>query len=350
MKAVPALKAASAVPTGTGMLDLLRLGWARGKEPREALFQRLLAGMHRDLADGFPTDRQGARIWTAFAEPHDRRLANDKRATAERLEALGLPVPRSLAEIAAGAEPDVSGTPWTAGEPLFVKPRHGMAGWGTMAVVPVSGGFRVNDGPPIPAAMLAARLALAAKTDSLLVQPFMRPAAALADLSPHAPPGLRVTIARPADGEPFVLDCFLRLQPPGAYAANAGSGALMVPASAAGDRLLDGVLFARPGQRHASVPWSGTPIRGRHVPELEAARCMALRGSVLFPGLPVVGWDLLLTEDGPVMLEANWCPSWMGMHLGHLQTGTPSPLPDVLLGWVDRAGSAPLTPPAGPAG
>lgn len=339
LRALAAVRGVPAASAGT-LAELVWLGWTRGKEPAAALAHRRVAGAFRVLADGFPDDRQAGRFWMVLADPADRALADDKRRTAERLAALGVPTPPLLAEIFPGTAPDLTAPPWTGTAALFVKPRSGMGGHGTMVVRPLGGGhFTVSDGPPVSTAGLAIRLAAHARRGSLLVQPFLPPPPELADLSPHAPVGLRINTVRGQDGVWREFSSYLRIQPPGIYATNSHGGALTVPFEAEGDRLLDGMLFVPGFARHAMVPWNGARVLGRPVPAVVAARSIAVRGSQAFPGLPAIGWDLLLTPEGPVVLEANWGLSWFGVHLRHLLTGEPSGLPALVPGWIDRAGA-----------
>jgi hypothetical protein len=44
------------------------------------------------------------------------------------------------------------------------------------------------------------------------------------------------------------------------------------------------------------------------VPDWPAIRDLALRAARSFPESPFIGWDLVVTPDGPVVLEANTPP------------------------------------------
>lgn len=348
LRAMAAVRSAPDAPPGS-WASLVRLGLKTGKDPAEALLHRGITVARQSLADACLDTRQSVLLWSVLACPEDRALANDKVATAERMSVLGIPMPPTLAIVPAGTATDVTRRPWTDGRPLFIKPRDGMGGLNTMMVRPLGDGrFGIGNGTALTSEALALRLARAAQRQDLLVQPFLRPPSADADLSPHAPPGLRINVVRPPGGPAAVLSISLRIQPPDRYAATAQRGALMVPFEPDGDRLLDGLLFVPALKRSGTVPWNGAPLRGRRIADVEQARCMALRAANAFPGLPVIGFDLLLTADGPILLEANWGLAWFGLHLTHLLTGRTSELPAILDAWIDRAGERPLIPPAGP--
>lgn len=332
------------------LVDLTLVGWTRGKDPATTLLHRKAAGDHRRLADSCLDDRQSVRIWSVLADPSDRAVANDKAATAQRLGALGIATPRTLAIIAAGSTPDLRHAPWASGDPLFVKPRDGMGGFGTLLIRPAGAGqFSVDGAPAQPGATVSRRLAGAARRWDLLVQPFLPPHDEHADLSPHAPLGLRVNVVRGADGAARVFSTNLRVQPPGRFALTAQRGALMVPFEPAGDRLLDGMLFVPGFSRGGTVPWNGAALRGRRIGDVTEAWEMALTAAAAFPGPPVIGFDLLLTRAGPVMLEANWGLAWSGMHLMHFQTGLESALPHAICAWLDRVERSSITPRTAPA-
>ena len=58
-------------------------------------------------------------------------------------------------------------------------------------------------------------------------------------------------------------------------------------------------------ERH---PATGNQISGVAVPRLAEIRALALRAHALLPSLPCIGWDIAVTEGGPVLVEANVPP------------------------------------------
>jgi Sugar-transfer associated ATP-grasp len=52
-------------------------------------------------------------------------------------------------------------------------------------------------------------------------------------------------------------------------------------------------------------PNSNAPIRGRSVPHWDRLLELVCRGSMLFPTLRFQHWDLVVTEEGPTVLEVN---------------------------------------------
>ncbi|MBX2856329.1 MAG: hypothetical protein KTR21_15160 [Rhodobacteraceae bacterium] len=58
-----------------------------------------------------------------------------------------------------------------------------------------------------------------------------------------------------------------------------------------------------------SHPETGARIHGLRLPDWEAARALALKAAELTPFTRLIGWDLALTDQGPVLVEANGDPN-----------------------------------------
>ena len=120
---------------------------------------------------------------------------------------------------------------------------------------------------------------------------------------------IRVVTYRRPSGEQGVLLACLRM----------ANGALQVDNFEAGGiaALIDlrtGVLGAAVTKdpRRGSFshhPDSGVPIEGSVVPCFADAISLVLEAHRCFPWMPFVGWDVVVTDDGPLLLEANpdWC-------------------------------------------
>jgi hypothetical protein len=55
-------------------------------------------------------------------------------------------------------------------------------------------------------------------------------------------------------------------------------------------------------------PVSGAPIIGFEMPHWQAAKALAVKGHALMPEFGVFGWDMGISEDGPLIIEANVNP------------------------------------------
>lgn len=64
-----------------------------------------------------------------------------------------------------------------------------------------------------------------------------------------------------------------------------------------------------------SHPATGEAVTGMQVPFWEQARDLAIESAEKFSQMTLIGWDIAVTENGPVVLEANSCARLMGLQL-----------------------------------
>lgn len=317
-------------------------GWRHGIRPAlllapDAAHELAAAATMAGLADN-----HWARLWHLLAAPEDWTLAGDKLRLADRLRALDVPVAVPLLEIPRGTIPDLDSWPWEGEGGLFVKPRHGARAVGAMSIraLPERRDFLVGRGNRETSGTLTRQqledlLARLLRRDSLLVQSFLEGVAELADLSPGAPVELRMTTGRFPGGAAVLLACLAKIQPPGLHGATTLDNALPVLVDHRTGVMAEGFLFREPGRRIDRVPWNGGILAGRPLPGFAEAAALATKAAEALPGLPVIGWDILLTPAGPVILEANTSLSWSFIHLWHAATGTPPLLPEMVSAWLD---------------
>jgi hypothetical protein len=92
-------------------------------------------------------------------------------------------------------------------------------------------------------------------------------------------------------------------------------------------------------------PDSGAQIEGVEVPLFKESIDATLAAHNHFPWVPFVGWDVVVTDGGPLLLEAN--PNWC-VELAQIVMGSPlgeSAYPDIFLAHLAcRSGDvAPVT-------
>jgi hypothetical protein len=342
-----ALSAYREMPKGVSLACLGRsiwFGWTRGKAPREtmALLARFagetFSGERRNLLTNSLDARQSILLLNALGDPAEQSLAADKRAMSRALAAIGIPVPPILAELEGDDFLDLSVPPWTDGRRLFLKPRQGAGSRGVAVVERLSTSRILVAGKEMSLSAFACRLSARVSEETILVQPFLETSASMRDISPRAPPWLRITIYRTPCGEPRVLSGTLLLPTKVQGGEAPRTAQLQVPIDPQNGTLLQGLLWKRPRERFAVVPWNGARLAGRAVPEWDEAYRLALRSSTLLPNLPVIGWDVLLTSEGPIVAEANTWIALSSAELWYFEANVPSPLAGVLLRWLEERG------------
>jgi hypothetical protein len=63
------------------------------------------------------------------------------------------------------------------------------------------------------------------------------------------------------------------------------------------------------------IPGTDTPFTGFELPDWPAVKDLALRAAAAFPWARAIGWDIGITDSGPVLIEGNerWSPSLIQM-------------------------------------
>ena len=195
---------------------------------------------------------------------------------------------------------------------LFIKPANGRGGRGAERWDRVATGLFVDpDGRRVGAGELLDRLSLQARSKPLIVQERVEPHRDLRDLTSGALPTIRITTCLDEIGRPEVVDAVFRM----AIGGNRSVDNLHAGGIASGVDLALGTLSsasnlgsdARLGwlDRH---PDTGAAIRGRKLPCWDEAKALAETVHEAFGDRVLVGWDIAITDEGPVVVEGNSSP------------------------------------------
>jgi hypothetical protein len=233
---------------------------------------------------------------------------SDKALFAECCEKFGIPHPRKLLTVS-GNSVEWHGHPDDLATGLFCKPQRGQGAEHTMTFRYVSpdrytdeGGHLMNlDG-------VIGVLKRASSKRPMLVQPWLENQTSISDLALDSLITIRVVTCINEQQEPEVALAMLRLLailepqwqhlPDGEYAApidlvNGEMG------------LFTGDSFKTSHLRYERHPVTDAPIKGRVLAEWEAIRKTAISAHAAFPHRAIIGWDIALTNRGPVVLEGN---------------------------------------------
>lgn len=199
--------------------------------------------------------------------------------------------------------------------PVFGKPLHGSLGLGGASIMDREGTALVlGDGRRIEAAVLAAEVARL-YPDGWQVQPLLRLHPELAELCGPAAGMLRICTLR-HDAGTEALYAYQRLPAPGSMIdTNSGTAA---NAYAAIDLETGAMVRVQDNWRMNlgtcdRAPATGVPLAGRRVPFIAEARRLCEAAHRLVPQAGVLGFDVALTADGPLIVEVNGNPhhhSW----------------------------------------
>jgi hypothetical protein len=161
------------------------------------------------------------------------------------------------------------------------------------------------------------------KRDENLLCKFIAQSQFLRELYPHTTNTLRIICMTQSGGEPFIARAVLRLGTQKSKGVdNFGQGGL-----AANVNLTTGVLaeavehfasMARAPILHTVHPDTGTQIAGEYLPGWDRACHEMLRVMRAVPFVNYVGWDVIITDGGPVLLEGN---NYTGIRLAQTHSG-----------------------------
>lgn len=286
-----------------------------GAAPLEAYIWRALHGCPHPM----PV-RSANLVLARLGDPKAHALLADKLALSERLALHGCAVAPVLGILS--SQPDslaLLEDAALAGH-LFLKPRRGSGGRDAFSLRKRNGAW-LCDGREVEAAALLARLGRVTQGGDVLVQPELLAAQELTDFAVSGrAPVLRIITASLPKSPVFVHSAMLIIAVPGRNPRNFLDGSLYSVVNLATGCLSRAVSLAAPRIRHAKLGCSGSQLEGRPLPGFAAAVDMVLKAAALVPPLPLIHWDLILTDNGPVILEGNSMGNWILASLpGHMR-------------------------------
>jgi Sugar-transfer associated ATP-grasp len=195
---------------------------------------------------------------------------------------------------------------------LFIKPRQGNGGhnaerWDYLGVER----YQNSTGKTLTRDELLAALLELSLRDDFIIQPRLINHPALADISNDALSTVRVLTCRNEQGEPEATNVAFRMAVGGnsvvdnfhqgglAAAVNMKSGAI----GEASD------IGIKPGMGWRDVhPVSGIKFKDRILPDWQGVLDLAVAAHKAFPHRIMVGWDVAMLKDGPMIIEGNGKP------------------------------------------
>ncbi len=137
---------------------------------------------------------------------------------------------------------------------------------------------------------------------NFIVEELIVQAPEIAKLHPSSVNTVRVPVVR-TDSETFIVHPFLRIGQHGNHVDNAGAGGIMGAVDAE-----TGKVFAaadKHGKVFLSHPDTGEKIVDYVIPRWDEAKELVKKLAEIIPDNRYTGWDLALTENGWVVVEAN---------------------------------------------
>ena len=213
---------------------------------------------------------------------------NDKVLFAVRCRQEGLAVPQTLLESGAGRE----GVNWHVSRDeldrdLFCKPRSGSNSLGNLVFLRIATNlYRDPEGEEIDLDTVIAWVDAYSRTTPVIVQPRLRSHPEIADLADQSLVTVRVLTCLDSENRPVLTHAFLRI--PGRREPKWGRKKL-----------------------YAVHPVTGRVVEGRVLRTWPAIQKLALDAHRAFPQRIIVGWDIAITDEGPLLLAGSISPEAM---------------------------------------
>lgn len=250
-------------------------------------------------------------------------LARDKALYHLLADSVNLPTPTTLGTIAPGRKPHFGRTFNTENElreflntgpaeNLFFKPADGSLGEGALSIGSYSAQTKtwelLPEKKPISLDQLVGRLKLNGNLGRVLVQERLRPHPTMAAILPDVCPTVRyMTLHTPSGVEH--LGAALRIGSGQGPTDNLAGGGLLAPIDLATGNVLATISLARdkpePIKTH---PMTLAQVTGVTIPDWKALSDLVDRSAVAFNFIPCIGWDIGITDQGPVVIEINTRP------------------------------------------
>lgn len=294
--------------------DLTVLAFRHGLDAQAYYMFELYRPALRRQASGFLTRYETKNgllkylTWQIDKNDHRSQLG-DKLDMALLWERHGIPCVPNLAVAHVGAaELDRPGARALA-QDLFIKPRQSKGARGAEMVRFENGLFTIEDERVLNEAQLAGYLLQKSRATTLLVQPRIRNHPDLAELAEASLIVIRLITCLDPDGRPVVTHAMLRVLP-----KLEPEWPSDLELAAAVD-LHTGTLGQMTGDKpemafdwHDFHPFTGARVKGRPVPHWQAACDIALAAHAATPDRLLIGWDMAISPDGPLLVEGNAYP------------------------------------------
>jgi Sugar-transfer associated ATP-grasp len=234
---------------------------------------------------------------------------NDKQAFEARCTANGLPVVPTLAVASRGR---FLGNSTLPEQDIFIKPLAGKGGRGAERWEWVGEGrYRDAQNRCLTIRELRDHVLRRSRRLPFIVQPRITNHPSLESLNCGALATMRILTCLDESGSPEIIGAALRMPiRPGSVVDNLHAGGI----AAAVDVETGELGWATNLGKDARVGWlerhplTGALIAGRRLQWWPKARDLALRGHRHFDDRLFIGWDIAMTDRGPLIVEANGAP------------------------------------------
>jgi len=251
---------------------------------------------------------QRGKLFREVQPPEYQVVFEDKEVCQRVCQGLGFTVPRMVGSLDPGRPLAGQLTALLASEPdgeYFAKPATGSAGTGVFKIRKAGTDFLVADGRSASAGNLPDL------SERHILQVKVEQAQAVAEVFPGALNSLRVLTLLKRDGQAMVISGLARFGTGKAEVDNWSAGGVAVGLDYDTGRLLP-TGFNKKGGKFKAHPDSGVVFADFQVPGWDTVRDFSCRVQAAFPYYRLIGLDVALSPAGPVLVEINAYPDFVG--------------------------------------
>jgi len=215
---------------------------------------------------------------------------------------------------------------------IFIKPRKARGARGAAWYDRIAAGlYRGKDGTILRLADLLGEIQKRSRHESIMVLLKLMNHPEIADLACNSLIVFRVFTCLDGDGSPVITHAMLRilskLEP--TWRGSSEYGVRVDLQSGVLGQLCDDNHFA-PNAWLDRHPVTGAPVAGRRITNWPAIAHLAKAAHRSFIDRMIIGWDIALTPDGPVLIEGNAYPDTHFLQRVHRQLIGESPMAPLL--------------------
>ncbi len=125
-------------------------------------------------------------------------------------------------------------------------------------------------------------------------------------LYPHSVNTYRVVTVL-TEGVPHIIYAFIRIGNGGRFVDNINAGGMAAPINIE-TGMIEYPAFDKDSIYYETHPYTGCPIQGWQLPMWKESVELVLNAATVVPQVGYVGWDVAVTENGPLLIEGNPFP------------------------------------------
>jgi hypothetical protein len=204
------------------------------------------------------------------------------------------------------------------GVDLFSKPDHGCCGTGAVVYEYMgSDNYRANDGMMLTRAGLTDFIAECSLESPYILQERILNHVEIVNIATEALCTCRVITCRVGSSVSSLPFSIFKIPTGGRCTDNFHTGGIAIPIDHEKGTLGSGIVKADPTTRVYSHPETHMPLDGFRLPYWEDVLAICLKAHAAFKGYSFIGWDVAITNDGPVLVEGNLFWGVEAMQMAH---------------------------------